>query len=281
MTIDAHAHVWNTAQLSYPWLDDAPELPRVFLPQDLQRDGSIPYVFVEADCRSDPGRGEARWVAGLGVDGPASIVAFAQIESAHLESDLDELADLPGVTGIRRLWQDQPEDLLRSPETARGLRVLGEGDLTFDVCVRWEQLAAVAEVIGAHPEVRFVIDHVGKPPVTRPELFGPWREHLAACARENVSVKLSGLPAEFGVGGVPDGQPPVDVAPWLRAAFELFGADRAMVGSDWPVSAGAGFSRPGWFDAVRNALGLDEEEWYRVSHANAARTYRVEVSSEA
>ncbi|MDZ8200339.1 amidohydrolase family protein [Microbacterium sp. SSW1-59] len=275
MTIDAHAHVWDTTELRYPWLDDAPHLPRTFLPRDLQRDGAVPYVFVEADCAS--GHAEARWVAGLGADGPAAIVAFARIESARVAAELDALAGVPGVTGIRRLWQDQPADMLRSPATARGLRLLPERGLVFDVCVRWEQLEVVADVVRAHPDVHFVIDHLGKPPVARPELLASWRRSLAACARENVSVKLSGLPAEDGAAV--DGECRVDLAPWLRAAFELFGADRAMVGSDWPVSADRGFGRPAWFAAVRAALGLGADEWHRVSHANAARVYRVGASS--
>ncbi|GAA1946478.1 amidohydrolase family protein [Microbacterium aquimaris] len=273
MTIDAHAHLWDTSALGYPWLDGAPSLPRAFLPEDLQRGHAIPYVFVEADRRTDQGAAEARWAAGFESAGPSAIVAFAAIEADTIDEELDALVEVPGVTGVRRLWQDRPDDLVTSRETARGLRAVADRGLVVDVCVRWRQLAPVADLIARHPDIAFVIDHLGKPPVTTPELMGPWRVLLEACARPNVAVKLSGLPAED------DSDPRRDTGPWLRAAFDLFGPDRSMVGSDWPVSAREGLSRTGWFDEVRSALAVTDDEWHRVSHATAARLYRVGESA--
>jgi L-fuconolactonase len=152
--------------------------------------------------------------------------------------------------------------------------VLGDAGLSFDLVVSAEQLGQVAAVVEAVPEVRFVLDHCGNPPL-RDGGLQQWRADLAAvAAHPNVAVKLSGL-ATHGVWGATT---PADLAPVTEHALASFGPDRVMFGSDWPVCLlGAGYAAVaalteqvlvGLTGAERVAVWSGTAEtWYGLSHA--------------
>ena len=162
-------------------------LQRRFGPEDLEvgRHELVGAVVVQADCRGEEALDEVRWIAGLAGEHPVirGIVAYAPL---HLGRDaraaLEAVAAEPLVVGIRRLLQGEPTGLLRAPELVEGIRLLEAFGLPFDICVTHDQLPAVADVIAACPDVSFVLDHLGKPPVAAGAL-DPWRDDLARIAR--------------------------------------------------------------------------------------------------
>lgn len=277
-TIDAHAHLWDRRRFDYAWLDQEPALPAVFLPGDLTTSGEASadrYVFVQAGCRRDQGVAEAAWVQTL--DGPtqrlAGIVAFAPLEDADCESTLDALADVGSVVGVRRLLQDEPDEFFADAGLGRGLDALDRRGWTFDACVRWPQLGALSQLARSHDGLPIVLDHLGKPPIGSSDesAFARWRILLELFAElPNCAVKLSGLPAELGTSAGESAY-----GPWLRAAFDRFGPERAMIGTDWPVSGGAGISRDDWFRVVKDATGASGSEWAAISMTTAARFYSL------
>jgi L-fuconolactonase len=212
--VDGHVHFWDPGRLHYDWLEG--ELDRPYGPAGYDG-GADALVFVQADCRPDEAMAEVEWVQSLGA--VAGIVAFAALE------DAPPPAFPPSVKGVRRLLQDEPDALFEA--VTPGVARCGELGLVFDACVREHQLPLVTRLARACPDTTIVLDHLGKP--RAPD---PWRDRLSALAElPNVRCKLSGLPAEAGPGWEAQ-----RLRPYLEHALAVFGAERCLYGSDWPVS---------------------------------------------
>ena len=152
--IDSHAHVWDPRRFDYPWLAGLEPLDRPMLPADIDRaDGRVTgMVFVQADCEPGSALDEARWVDGLDWAELAGIVAGADFrDRAGLPAHLDALTAIRRVVGIRHLLQDEPDDFFTSPALRDGLAALAERRLTFDACVRHEQLPLLVSLLATTP----------------------------------------------------------------------------------------------------------------------------------
>lgn len=275
--VDAHLHVWDPARLDYEWLKAIPNLNREFLPEDLpaahgRRAGA---VFVQADCAAEQGIAEVDWVLGQTWAGLSAVVAFAPLElGAGIGSHLEALAERHLVKGVRRLLQDCDPAFITAEPTIAGARAVARAGLVFDACIRWQQLGALTRFAERLPELPIVLDHMGKPPIAE-GASAEWREGMRRLARlENVSVKLSGAAPEAAPG-----RPLAEQAlPYLHETLSLFGAQRCMLGSDWPVSAQTNSQYMAWVDLVlgRALEGASAEERTSVAARTAARFYGFE-----
>jgi L-fuconolactonase len=154
------------------------------------------------------------------------------LRADDVERDLERLARSPKLVGIRHLVQDDPDDrLLLDSRFCRGIARLAAFDLAYDILIYPRHLEVAATFVERFPEQRFVLDHVAKPAIRVREI-DRWASDLAAlAAHPNVFVKLSGLVTEADWKSWTAG----DLTPCLDVAMELFGTDRLMIGSDWPV----------------------------------------------
>jgi len=213
------------------------------------------------------------WVGELARDHPIlGVVAYAGLHhGTAARAELERLAAHPLVVGVRRLLQGEPESLLMSERLATGVGLLAELELTFDACVTHAQLPGVTGLAARCPDVTIVLDHLGKPDVAGGRL-DPWRADLAALAgRPNVVCKLSGLTTEADHRT----WTPAVLRPYLAHALECFGAERCLVGSDWPVATLA-TSYERWFDVVLEFLAdVPAPEREAILSGNAARVYRL------
>jgi L-fuconolactonase len=270
--VDAHLHYWDRDRFRYAWLDETPAAPVTATPRELAGERTVARrsVFVQADCLPEEGLAEARWASRLGRgDGIAAVVGFAELErGAAVEDDLTALLEIPSVAGVRRLLQDEPDDFLTSAGLRAGLRSVG--DLA---CVRSRQLPALLRARRSVPGTRFVIAHLGKPPLREGLASNAgvaWRRDIQALAREpDTFVKLSGLRPEAH----PDRPLAQQAEPFLVAAVEAFGVERAMAGSDWPVSTYGCYEE--WFDLLVDTLKPTSEEWASMSGRTAVTAYRL------
>ncbi|MFI1992111.1 amidohydrolase family protein [Actinoplanes sp. NPDC020271] len=233
MIVDAHHHLWTA---DYPWLaaDGLGPIRRDYTMADLRphlaASGVQRTVLVEA------GLGQAaetsRFLA-LAARTPeiAGVVGWADLSDPDLRSMLARHRSGPGgdrLVGIRDQVQAGPDDLLDQPGVRAGLATVAEAGLVNELVVRAGQLPSVARTVAAMPESTFVLDHLGKPPIG--DLDG-WRRLIAPVAAcPNVVAKLSGLVTEAGPGWTRAG-----LRPYVQIALDLFGPDRLMFGSDWPV----------------------------------------------
>jgi len=288
--LDSHLHLWDPSRLYYEWLA-GPLAPR-FAAEELAHAGvdgaeRAAAIFVQAECIESQFLDEVRWVSETAAHtGVVGIVAGARLDrgertTAHLAA-LAGLEGAVGVVGVRHNLQDEPDATARSDAFRTGAAALVAHGLRFDACVRAHQLPDVSDLAAAVPALPIVLDHLGKPSIgTAADPLRPaaaWLSDLQElAAHPQVSVKLSGLPAEAG-----GSWSPAQVAPFLDAAAEAFGPDRLLWGSDWPVSALGGdpkeyhpASRDRWAQAVADwadARGLDVDA---ILWDNAARFYGV------
>ena len=277
--VDSHVHLWNPDQFRYAWLDGLPQLNRAFQPSDLAAASASANIskFIVVECGCEPGQrlAETDWISTLANSEPRlkGIVAQAPLERGQaVRPELEILASRPLVKGVRRNLQSELEaDFCLRPEFLSGVRLLAEFGFTFDLCLRRDQLPAVAELARRVPEVTFVLDHLGKPDV-RNQSFQPWANDLdALAALPNVVAKISGLITEADWYN----WQPAEVAPYLKQAFASFGPDRLMFGSDWPVMTLA-TSYQRWLQTVEELLPFsNEQDWVQFFRANAERIYRV------
>ncbi|MEU1687948.1 amidohydrolase family protein [Micromonospora sp. NPDC005707] len=281
MIVDAHHHLWRIDD-GYRWLDE-PELApirRSFLPADLQPElsaaGVDRTILVEGG-RCDTAEAAILLRYGSSTAAIGGVVAWADPADPALADTIARYRQLPGgelLVGVRPQLQDEADpEYLDRPQVRRGLRTIAEAGLAIDVVVRVDQLTAVARAARAVPELGFVLDHLGKPRIRHgagglAEWSGPIAE-LAALP--NVSAKLSGLvtEADWKRWRV------ADLRPFVGAAVELFGPERLMFGSDWPVCRLAA-DYGAVMSAVAEALPpLSAEERAAVFGGTAARTYRL------
>jgi L-fuconolactonase len=244
--IDTHVHLWDATLLAYPWLASEPALGPRYGIADLGSEGDrlAGLVVVEAGCRPDLALAEVAWIRSLAARWP---VIRGMVAQAPLERGPQGLADLAGdrvgvgghVVGVRRNVQDEAPRFLVQDRFVAGVNALAELSLPFDACVREHQLRELAELADRAPTVVIVLDHLGKPDIRRhaaaaqPRSTHAWFADLASLAqRENVVVKLSGLATEADHGQWRER----DIEPYLTHAIEVFGPERCLYGSDWPVA---------------------------------------------
>jgi L-fuconolactonase len=238
MRIDAHQHFWRYDAAEYEWIDESmAALRRDFLPDDLRREmrgaGFDASVAVQARQSLD----ETRWLLAQADEYPfiAGVVGWIDLQSDAVEAEIEAIRH-PKLVGVRHIVQAEDDGFLARPAFRRGIRTLERHGLAYDILVYARQLREAIAFAAAFPDQRFVLDHLGKPGI-RAGAFDVWRRDLARLAAlPHVWAKLSGLVTE------------ADWRRWTRAelhryvdaAFDAFGADRLMIGSDWPVCTVAG-----------------------------------------
>jgi L-fuconolactonase len=277
--IDAHVHLCNINTLKYSWTKDAPQLGRNLHPAHyFKAAGTVgieKFVFVELAVDTPLQLAEAQWVQSLAATTPqlGAIVASAPLEKGvAVEADLLALKKLPLLRGVRRLLQGEADArFCLQPEFLAGVKLLAKHDLSFDICIYHHQLAGVIEMVKQCPDVRFILDHIGKPGI-KAGLTQPWRDEMKALSRlPNVWCKISGVITEADHKT----WTPAEVKPYVEHAIDCFGFDRAMFGSDWHVQELAG-TYPQWLDIVDDVVSLaSADEKHKLFRDTAKAFYRV------
>ena len=273
--IDAHQHFWRYDRRLYPWIgSDMQELRQDRLPgtlQALQEPLGI-QGGVAIQARMD--QSETQWLLDLADSYPSilGVVGWTDLCAESVAWDLAKLKERPKLKGIRHMLQDEGDDrFMLRPQFIRGLQTLAVAGLTYDLLIPARQMPMALELLPQVPQLRVVLDHVGKPNIKAAKLE-PWRSQLIQLARlPNVYCKLSGLVTEADwVQWEPSA-----MAPYLDAAFEAFGPERLIYGSDWPVCtlAGALEQVHGLVDGYIRAHWVEHHA--AIFGSNAARFYSL------
>jgi L-fuconolactonase len=281
--VDAHHHIWDPAARRHEWLAGLPRLRRPFGLDDYAKacagDGVTASVLVQVLASTPETEEFLAAAAGTAGHTPevARVVGWADLTAGDVHGELDRLRGRPGgdrLVGVRHLVQDEPDpNWLSRPDVRRGLRAVGDAGLVYDLLVRPSQLPAALRVTTDLDEVRFVLDHAGKPEIGagRTEPWAGLITELAALP--NLTCKLSGLVTEAGRA-------------WTRASFEpyvdrlleSFGPRRLMFGSDWPVSTiAASYAEVTALARELLAPRLSEDELAAVFGRTAMTVYRLRV----
>ncbi len=278
--IDTHVHLWNIEHIEYSWLHNTPQINKNFLFQDYAQEteglniGKILFVECTSAMDDSISQQEVNWVHTLAEDHfkIQGMIAHASLEKGKdVAEHLAWLGTQPLVRGVRRLLQDEAPDFCLQKNFIEGIRLLKQYDYTFDVCVRHHQLPAITELVKQCPDVKFVLDHIGKPDIVDNQLES-WRKHIKELAAlPNISCKISGVVTEADHKN----WKAEDVAPYINHVIECFGFSRVMYGSDWPVLRLAATYQQ-WFQLVQEVVkGYSHLERSKFFHENADIIYRL------
>jgi len=263
-----------------PWLDNNERIGRPFLQADYREHTAgldvEGIVYLQVEVSPAYALLEAKWVADLPAEPlpVLGIVPWAPLEDGDCaRSFLDAMTAIdPRIKSIRRLIQDEPDDdFCVRPGFIRGVQILPEYDLSFDICVYHRHLKNTITLVRACPNVNFVLDHIGKPDI-KAGLLDPWRDEIRELASfPNVMCKLSGVVTEADK----DQWTTADVAPYIEHIVEQFGEDRVMFGGDWPVVLMASPYRRWAATLDEVTAGLSNDAKRKLWNTNARTFYRL------
>lgn len=168
------------------------------------------------------------------------VVGWTDIAAEGAPERIARLAANPWLKGLRPMLQDLIDDWILDPRIEPAIAAMVAADLSFDALIKPRHLQSILSFARRWPDLRIVIDHGAKPEIAAGQL-DPWRDRMAALAElPGVFCKLSGLLTEAG-----DTPTAEAVRPYAEHLIEVFGLDRLMWGSDWPVLNLAG-DYPAW-----------------------------------
>jgi len=232
--LDSHVHLMRFRPDEHVWVtDEMPSLQRDFLPSDLaplMRESQVTGC-VAVQARQLPI--ENAWLLELAASWPAirAIVGWIDLCADDLGVQLDGLADQPLIKGFRHVVIDEPGDYLDRAAVRSGIGELGRRGYLYEFLVLPQQLDQVTAIARQLPSQQFVLDHAGLPDI-RAGAHADWAKGMRALAEcANVNVKLSAL--DFRARW--HEWTGADLSPYLETTLELFGPNRVMMGSNWPV----------------------------------------------
>jgi len=244
LRIDSHQHFWRYDAAQYPWIVHGMQaLARDWLPDDLlplmQARGIDRCVAVQARASE----AETDFLLALAAQHPwiAGVVGWVELREGNVAPRLARWDGQPALKGMRHLLQDEADvsAMLASPVFRRNVDTLQSHGLVYDLLVHAHQFDGLADLCAELDGHTLVLDHLGKPAVRErgDAAFLAWRVALRpVAALPHVMCKLSGLVTEARWrDGQLDGQTHEDFHRYLDTALELFGPQRLMFGSDWPV----------------------------------------------
>lgn len=290
--IDAHHHIWRQADL--PWLS-GPMQARIFGPYeplrrdypaaefiaDLMGSGVEKSVYVQTNWAPENFADEVSWVENVAAETgwPHAVVGFADFTAEDVRPQLDRLKGFPLMRGLRQqlhwheneLYRFAPRpDLPADPVLQRNVARLADYGWSFDLQVFAGQMADAAGLAAACPDVTFVLQHAGMPENRSPAGTTTWRDGMKRLAdRPNVTTKLSAF------GTFLQRNDPAFIAEIVGETVALFGADRCLFGSNFPIEklwTTYGEVVDAHLDATKN---MPEADRRNIFHDTAARVYRL------
>jgi L-fuconolactonase len=277
--IDAHHHFWDPDRGDYDWLT-GPFQPirRIFGPEDLAPSIAQFGIAGTVLVQTQHSLVESREYLAIAESTPfiAGVVAWADLTDPAVAETLAALKASPEgrwLVGIRHLLHEEadPAWLLRA-DVRRGLAAVAEAGLVYDLLGTTAHLPAMLQTVADFPQLRFVLDHIAKPEI-KGAVREPWTQLMRGFAPhlDHVWCKLSGMITEADW----EKWSPADLQPYVAEALDIFGPDRCLFGTDWPVCLVAG-----GYDRVIGALrqclaGLDESDRAQIFGRSAIEAYRL------
>jgi len=275
MRIDSHQHFWKYNPIRDQWItDEMAVIRRDFLPENLLPELRANSIDGCIAVQADQSAAETQFLLDLAKRNSLirGVVGWIDLRAENVADCMAMFSQNEKLRGFRHIVQAEPDDrFMLQPSFLRGITRLAEFGFTYDILIYPRQLPAAVELVTRFSDQRFVIDHVAKPEIKAKRTM-PWAQQMREIARNrNVYCKVSGLITEADWKG----WKPDDFKPYLDTVFEIFGADRVMFGSDWPVCLLAGsYSKVVQLiaDYTNNFSAEDKEKIFGL---NAARFYGI------
>jgi L-fuconolactonase len=272
--IDAHQHVWQIGRHGHTWPTGA-EAP-IYRDYGLAdfRDMAQPCgVTRTVLVQSQENVADTDWLLDLaeGEDLVAAVVGWADLAAPDAAARIAALAACPKLKALRPMVQDKAANWYDDPAHDPAFAAMVEQGLRLDALVRVPHLASLDRLAARFPELSIVIDHAAKPRIDVEDGFAEWHAAIAPlAARMQVHCKLSGLLTECGSAR------PEAINPYVAAILDLFGPERTMWGSDWPVLELAA-SYVDWHQRAKSCVPAAHRE--DVFERTAVRFYGLEEAA--
>tara|TARA_B100000519_G_scaffold202995_1_gene223486 strand:+ start:14753 stop:15589 length:837 start_codon:yes stop_codon:yes gene_type:complete len=272
--IDSHQHFWEINKFNYSWMDQKSPLRKDFVPNDLEKLIKENQIDKTIIVQAVPSTEETYWLLEMAenYDFIAGVVGWVDLTDPKIEKTLNILQENQFFKGVRHLWEtdEDPEWIINSG-AIRGLKVIAERNLTFDFLARPNNLIYIPKIMNLVPNLRAVLDHIGKPEIAEKKIQ-PWLNDIRKISSiDNVFCKLSGMITEANQKN----WRVEDLKPYVHHVLALFGADRIMFGSDWPVCTLAGQYKDvkNSFDEILKDLDLKSKN--KIFGENASKFYKI------
>jgi L-fuconolactonase len=274
--IDAHQHIWKIGEHGCTWPTEAAgPIHRDYTLQDFRRVALAHGVHATALVQSQEDDRDTDWLLEVAADDDivSGVVGWTDLAAPEAPLRIADLARKPKLVGLRPMVQHREADWYDDPALVAGYRAMAIHGLRLDALVRVQHLAALGRLAASYPELRIVIDHAAKPVIDSPDGYERWRDAIAPLAdAPNVYCKLSGLLTECGTAR------PEAITPYVYTILRLFGPERVMWGSDWPVIEQVS-TYGDWLDLARWLV--PEADHAAVFGGTAARFYGLRTQVAA
>lgn len=273
--VDSHHHLWDLSLFQYEWMpEDNTILRQSYLPADLapilehcsvegsvvvQADQTVEEAKFLLECAND-----FAWIRG--------VVGWVDLQDEKVGDTLDELMELGPLVGIRHQVEEEvDENWLLRKQTLAGLKELSNRNLSYDLLVKPIHLDQIPTVCNELPDLKMVVDHIAKPNI-RDRVFQSWSDGISKLQPyNNLFCKVSGMVTEADHNN----WTPQDLRPFVQQVRKVFGINRLMWGSDWPVCLLAGNYQE-VMDAALFAMGdMSPQEKNRFLSGTAAEFYSL------
>ena len=274
--VDSHHHFWEIDRFDYSWMSEGSPLSTDYGPNDLEpliQGAGVDYtVIVQAVSSPD----EARWLLEMAEQHEfiAGVVGWVDLTDPEVGYTLDELQRSKYFKGVRHIWEgeDDPGWIVNSGAIV-GLKELVRRNLSFDFLAKPANLPFIPQVMDQIPDLRAVVDHIAKP-LIEDHVVEPWLSDMRKVASINgMHCKISGMVTEADQQNWTID----DLRPYVHHVLGMFGADRLMFGSDWPVSTLASEYRTVAEVARRILASLSPAAKADIFGGTATRFYRLGV----
>jgi L-fuconolactonase len=280
--IDTHQHLWNLDKFRLPWLKNRGGLNRSYTLTDYKQAAEglniVKTIYMEVDLDPTLQQAEAEFVVATcqqPESGMVGGVISGRPAADEFRAYATQFKGSPFIKGVRQvLHGTAPPGFCLDPKFVRGIQLLGELGLRYDLCMRPDELTDAGKLVDACPNTKFILDHCGNAKVHGPDGKAPdrtaWQRDLAALAkRPNLVCKVSGIVISAKKGD----WSAADLAPIVNHVLDSFGPDRVIFAGDWPVCTSVA-TLAEWVNALKAIVReRPEEQQRKLFHDNAVRIY--------
>ncbi len=274
--IDSHHHLWHYDAAQYPWIPPASLLAQTYLGEEITAAATSAGITGTVVVQARQSIQETADLCTIAEKFPIvrGVVGWLPLIEENIAQLLAEWTQQPALKGLRHVLQEEPVEFFRNPHFHRGLAAMAATNLRYDLLIYEHQIPLAIEILDAHPQLPMILDHIGKPVIQNGEISSTWRDGMRQMSeRDNlIGVKISGMVTEVRDATLDD----ATLCQYIDETIEIFGIDRVMFGTDWPVCLLRVEQYRHWPDLVRAHLSrLSSAEQQAIFSQNAIRCYQM------
>ena len=275
--LDSHHHLWKYSSEEYGWIPENTALQQDQLLPELAAATSAAGVTGTIAVQARQITQESDDLLAMADQGELirGVVGWVPLVADAVAADLERLAPHPKFVGVRHVLQEEPDEFFLRDDFHRGLAKLPKLDLRYDLLLFQRQLPVGIKLIDRQAELGIVVDHIAKPEAHNGRIQPEWRKGMKELAKRDnlLGVKFSGLVTEFNADSEID---PDTVRAYFEETLEIFGANRVMFGTDWPVCLLRINSYQAWAETVQELVSaLSQTEQEAILLGNGEKSYQL------